>query len=122
MTNQNDADRNIGQSVRLAMADKAVSQYKLATHLGVSQPAVWRRLNGEVPFGYAQLASIAALLGITVEQLVATSALADSQTSSGTTPRVSDETIGSAAVPVGDAPEGDRVARSSGAIDLNDSE
>lgn len=116
MTNQNTADRDIGESVRLAMAEKAVSQYKLASHLGVSQPAIWRRLNGEVPFGYAQLVSVAALLEMSVEQLVATTALADSHTSSDTAPHVSDETTDRAAAPSVGASEGDRSARPSEAI------
>jgi hypothetical protein len=46
-------------------------------------------------------------------------ALADSHTSSDTTPQVSDETIGAAAVPMGNAPEGDPAAGPSGAIALS---
>lgn len=59
-----------GANVRGEMARKGVTQVDLASALGVSQAAVSARLRGVTPFDINELATIAALLGVTVERLV----------------------------------------------------
>ncbi len=51
----------VSTEIRADMARSRVTQADLAKRLGVSQPAVSRRLNGELPWDLDQLESICAL-------------------------------------------------------------
>lgn len=51
-------------NIRAEMARRNVRQIALAKHLGLSQTAISRRLNGEVEFSVAELVSVASLLGV----------------------------------------------------------
>lgn len=52
------------------MARRSVRQIALAKHLGLSQAAVSRRLNGETEFSVAELLSVAALLDVPAASLL----------------------------------------------------
>lgn len=54
------------------MARRRVSQAAMARHLGVSQAAVSRRLQGVVPFDVVELERVADLLKVSVDTLMAT--------------------------------------------------
>lgn len=70
MTNQNRAKRTVGEAVRDAMTVKGISQYQLAAHLQLSQPAIWRRLTGAVEFSVGQITLAASLLEVTTDELM----------------------------------------------------
>lgn len=58
------------QSVREALRARGLSQVKAGKILGFSQPAVSRRLNGEVSWNLDELQVLAEHLGITVPELL----------------------------------------------------
>lgn len=64
------AIQTVGQRVREAMKEQGISQYDLADHLGISQPAVSRRIAGRVDFNVAQLRSVAKVLRVPTSTLL----------------------------------------------------
>lgn len=46
------------------MAERRVTQSDVAGELGLTQPAIARRLNGLVPFDVNELAAVASLLNV----------------------------------------------------------
>lgn len=56
------------------MARNRITQAQAAEHLGLTQPAISRRMTGAVPFDVAELDKLADLLGVTVASLVGDSA------------------------------------------------
>jgi len=59
-----------GDTVRAAMRGRNVSQYKLATHLGLSQTAISRRLADDVEFSISEIRAASALLDTDFSHLV----------------------------------------------------
>lgn len=57
-------------NIRVAALRAGVSQNDIAEMLGVSQPALSRRMTGDVDFRVAELVAIADYLGVTVDQLL----------------------------------------------------
>jgi transcriptional regulator with XRE-family HTH domain len=57
-------------NVRAEMARRSVRQVALAKHLGLSQAAVSRRVNGETEFSVAELLAVAELLGVSAASLL----------------------------------------------------
>lgn len=57
-------------NIRAEMARRSVRQIALAKHLGLSQTAVSRRLNGETEFSVAELVAVAGLLGVPAASLL----------------------------------------------------
>lgn len=53
------------------MARRKISQATVARHLGMSQPAVYRRLAGVVPFDVNELQAVADLLEVPTSTLLA---------------------------------------------------
>lgn len=64
-------------NVRAEMARRNVRQIALAKHLGLSQAAVSRRVNGETDFSVSELLAVAALLEVTPAALLDATASAD---------------------------------------------
>ena len=62
----------LASAVRAEMARKRITQGGLAAALGVSPAAVSRRLNGVVEFSVSELETVAHLVGLTAEALLAT--------------------------------------------------
>ncbi len=60
----------IAGNARAEIARRRVRQSDLVDVLGVSQPALSRRLNGEVDFTIGELQALAAYLEISLEQLL----------------------------------------------------
>jgi transcriptional regulator with XRE-family HTH domain len=60
----------IAASVRAEMARRRMSQKDLAELLGMTQPALSRRLTGEVPFAVDDLPLFAEALGVPVSVLM----------------------------------------------------
>lgn len=67
----------VALNVRAEMARRQRSQEDLATHLGVSQAAISRRLNGEVDFTTSQIEAIAGYLEVPVTAFFNATALAE---------------------------------------------
>ena len=59
----------IAGEVRAAAARERVSGTRLALGLGLTKMAVSRRMHGHTPWGAAELAAVADLLGVTVAEL-----------------------------------------------------
>lgn len=57
-------------NVRAEMARRGIRQTLLAEHLGLSQAAVSRRVNGQTPFDVDELIKVAALLGVPAAALL----------------------------------------------------
>lgn len=62
----------VAANVRAELGRHRRTQTATADHLGMSQTAVSRRLNGEVPFDINEVHSLAKWLGIPVMALLAT--------------------------------------------------
>lgn len=62
--------KSVGEIVRDAMKTAERSQHAVARHMGVSQPYVFRRLNGDVEFNISDLSTIAAYLHIPLGDLL----------------------------------------------------
>lgn len=62
--------REVAGEVRALLARRQISGKQLATHLGLSQFAVSRRLRGETPFSVDELAATAEWLGVPVASLL----------------------------------------------------
>jgi len=69
-TKRDAAVLNIAANVRSALAWKNIKERAAAAQIGMTQPAMSRRLNGEVPFDGADLVLLADLIGITPGHLV----------------------------------------------------
>lgn len=69
-TTDADAASRTGSRVRGLMAEKRITQDQVAQALGVTQPAIARRLNGSVPFDVNELALVAELLGVADSALI----------------------------------------------------
>jgi len=54
------------------MKAKGISQREIAVHLGLSQPAVFRRLNGDVDFTITELSAVAFFLNLPIADLLTT--------------------------------------------------
>lgn len=66
------ADLAIAARVRGKLAEHGVLQAQAAAKLGITQPTFSRRLQGRPPFTLGELVKLAELLGLPLEQLVAT--------------------------------------------------
>lgn len=66
----NKPDPQVAASVRAELARANRTQQTLAAHLHLSQPAVSRRLSGEVSFSIDELVSIAEYLSVEVSLFV----------------------------------------------------
>lgn len=64
------AAQRIADNVRAEAARRKVSQTTIAVHLGLTQPGISRRMHGRVPFTGAELAEVAHLLEIPVNDLI----------------------------------------------------
>jgi predicted XRE-type DNA-binding protein len=60
----------VANTIRAELARRSLTQADLANALGVTQPAVSRRMTGQVPFDVEELAKAAALLGLPVSALI----------------------------------------------------
>lgn len=60
----------VGSRVRGLMAEKQVTQAEVARELGLTQPAVARRLAGSIAFDVNELTKVAALLGVATQSLM----------------------------------------------------
>lgn len=65
------AAKAVGRNVRAEMARNGLTQGGLAQSLRITQPAVSRRLGGEIPFNVNELAIVARLVGVPLSRLVA---------------------------------------------------
>jgi len=65
-----DVRQAVAGEVRAEAARRRVSQRAIAVALGVSQTAVSRRLNGEIPFDVDELGKVAELLGVPPAQFL----------------------------------------------------
>lgn len=68
-----DMSNPLGQTadnVRAEMARQRLPQIALAKHLGLSQAAVSRRLNGQTAFDVDELVAVAALLNVAASSLL----------------------------------------------------
>lgn len=59
----------VADSVRAELARRKITQTELAEALGMTQPAVSRRMSGAVPFDTEELGRIADLLGVPMSVL-----------------------------------------------------
>ena len=59
----------VASSVRAEMARRKITQTELAESLGMTQPAISRRMSGAVPFDTEELGQIADLLGVPMSVL-----------------------------------------------------
>ena len=62
--------QQVAENVRLAMAQKRVTQAEMGRHLGLSQTSISKRLAGSLPFDVAEVAAVADRLEVPVEQLL----------------------------------------------------
>lgn len=67
---EQDATARTAGAVRAELARRQIKGRELAKALGWSPTTTWRRLNGTYPFDVAQLADIAAHLGVPVSTLM----------------------------------------------------
>lgn len=63
-------DAAIGERVRISMWRARITQKQLADALNVDQAAVSRRLRGRTPWKVTDISAAAALLGISVDDLL----------------------------------------------------
>lgn len=74
MTAEANAERSyaevVAARVRGRMAEQRKTQADLAAALGVSQPAVSRRLYGHVPFDVGEIVKVADFLGVPASALL----------------------------------------------------
>lgn len=66
----NKPDPQVAAAVRAELARASRTQQSLAAHLHLSQPAISRRLSGDVSFSIDELVSIAAYLDVEVALFV----------------------------------------------------
>ena len=70
MIPQTAASESVGAKVRGRLAEAGITQRYAATKLGLSQPALHRRLSGAIPFDVDELAALSSLLDVPLSQLV----------------------------------------------------
>ena len=73
MIPQTAASETVGARVRGRLAEAGITQRAAAVELGLSQPALHRRLSGAIPFDVAELAALGKLLGVPAAHLMADS-------------------------------------------------
>lgn len=73
----------VGRNVRAEMARNGLTQGDLATRLRLTQPAVSRRLTGDVPFNVNELAIVSRVVGVPLSRLVAGSERSTREPSTG---------------------------------------
>lgn len=71
-----DLNALVAAEVRAQMARKKRTGVDLAKHLGMAQPTISKRLNGDTPFTVAELAEVAAWLEVPFTALVPIEAVA----------------------------------------------
>lgn len=80
--NGSDSDKAVADIaadvIRVELARKRANQGQLAELLGLSQPAIHRRMSGKVPWRISELTQVAEYLGVTVSALLADDAEAAS--------------------------------------------
>jgi transcriptional regulator with XRE-family HTH domain len=64
----------VADTVRGYLASRGKTQADLASHLGISQQSVSRRLTGGQPFNVVELQQVAEFLGVRVTDLIADAA------------------------------------------------
>lgn len=64
-----DNSTRLADTIRAEMARRRISQTKVAGRLGLSQPAISRRLRGETAFDADEIVAIAALFEVPVGSL-----------------------------------------------------
>lgn len=57
-------------AIRVGLARKNATQGALAGLIGLSQPAIHRRMTGKVPWRVSELTQVADYLGVTVTELL----------------------------------------------------
>jgi len=65
-----DISGTVGANVRAEMARRRITQDRVADLLGISQPQVSKRLNGDIAFDVVELDKLADLLGIPAATLL----------------------------------------------------
>lgn len=60
----------VAREVRAELGRQSISGAALGRHLGLSQPAIYRRLHAEVPFDVDQVQAIAQLFGVPLSQFL----------------------------------------------------
>lgn len=76
----------VAAEVRAVAARKRVYQRDIAKRLGMSQPALSRRWNGEIPFDVEELDAIAAFLNVPITSFLGMTATACAPSRSPFTP------------------------------------
>lgn len=66
----------VATEIRAEMARKKRTGVELARHLGMAQPTISKRLNGETPFDLLELGKVASWLGVPVSSLFPPEAVA----------------------------------------------
>lgn len=61
---------HVAHEVRSEMLSQGVSQRQLAAHLGLSQPQVTKRLNGQIEFRPSELEAAADLMQVPVTRFL----------------------------------------------------
>lgn len=70
MADEIDLDLCVARNVRAELARRSVAQAELASAIGMTAPALNRRLKGHTSFSVPELAKIARLLQIPVENFL----------------------------------------------------
>lgn len=63
--------QRVGRNVRAEMARNDLTQADIAARLRLTQPAVSRRLTGDVPFNVDELSIVSRAVGVPLSRLVA---------------------------------------------------
>lgn len=63
------ANQRVGMNVRIAMLSRGVDQPALGRALGLSQPSISRKLNGQTQWTPDEIEATAALLRVPIERL-----------------------------------------------------
>lgn len=70
----NPTAKHVGAEVRGLLAKHRISQTAAGQRLGLSQAAMSRRINGEIPFNVDELSALADLLGVPASTLLGAAA------------------------------------------------
>lgn len=62
--------RTAGANIRAEMARRQVTQTEMAQHLGITQPALSKRIRGIVPLNIDELAAIADRLEVPLDAIL----------------------------------------------------
>lgn len=79
----NDRTQTVAATIRAEMARRRISQAQVASHLGISQPSLSNRLNGNTQIELRDLFGIADALGVAPADLLTTTADASPGAASG---------------------------------------